>query len=92
MNNPVASCMVCGHEKELAVWVDTSVTNGKYYGVCFSCRGLALSSEDSKKENTDKLSCGHEACFIVYGTFRNHCALCGETVHVVRKIQFPKGF
>lgn len=38
MNLPVASCMICGQERELAVWVDPSLTGGKYHGVCFPCR------------------------------------------------------
>ena len=41
MNLPVASCLVCGEEKELAVWVDPAITGGSFHGVCFQCRQAA---------------------------------------------------
>lgn len=41
MNLPVASCLICGQEKELAVWVDPAVTGGSFHGVCFECRQAA---------------------------------------------------
>ncbi|HMM98542.1 MAG TPA: hypothetical protein PKC99_06010 [Anaerolineales bacterium] len=41
MNLPVASCLVCGQEKELAVWVDPAITGGSFHGVCFQCRQAA---------------------------------------------------
>lgn len=44
MNLPVASCMICGVEKELAVWVDPALTIS-YKGVCFECRENALKAK-----------------------------------------------
>lgn len=41
MNLPVASCLICGQERELAVWVDPAVAGGSHHGVCFSCREAA---------------------------------------------------
>lgn len=41
----IASCQICGHERELAIWVDPSLTGGTYHGVCFNCRNAAQQKE-----------------------------------------------
>jgi hypothetical protein len=50
---PVASCMICGHEKELGCWLDPSlVKDGSFHGVCLSCREAAqhrLQSDGAKR-------------------------------------------
>jgi len=62
MNLPVASCIVCGQEKELAVWVDPAVTGGSFHGVCFQCRQAAQQSfalDGVHAERTMSVSCPH---------------------------------
>jgi len=41
MDVPIASCLVCGNQRALAVFVDPAVTEGLYYGVCEPCRSAA---------------------------------------------------
>lgn len=35
------SCMICGRERELHIWVDTAITGGQMHGVCESCVAAA---------------------------------------------------
>lgn len=43
--NPVGSCLICGKQDELTVWLDPNIIDKDYYpyhGVCSTCRGNAL--------------------------------------------------
>lgn len=74
MNLPVASCLVCGQEKELAVWVDPAITGGSFHGVCFQCRQAAQHGVEA-----DALPCGHSAG-IEFGESSWSCVVCGQPV------------
>lgn len=42
--NPVGSCLICGKQDELAVWLDPNIIAMGYYpyhGVCSPCREAA---------------------------------------------------
>ncbi len=41
MSLPIASCLICGEEKELAVFYDAAITGHHYVGVCLVCRDAA---------------------------------------------------
>lgn len=55
--NPVASCMICGKQDELAVWLDPNIIiqNGRYpyHGVCFDCRNAAQQGTHMKHNAGD---------------------------------------
>lgn len=55
MNDPVACCLICGYEKELGVWADPNLTNGRYFGVCKDCRDGRTARPDGALENASPI-------------------------------------
>lgn len=51
---PVASCLICGEEKELSVWVDPYITGGSFHGVCSQCRHAAQQARADGTANEDE--------------------------------------
>ena len=52
--NPVASCIICGIEKELSIWLDPSIIKDRtFHGVCYECRSATIKLESLRKERDD---------------------------------------
>jgi len=51
MESEFESCLLCGYQSELAIWIDsTLVVNEKRYGVCLSCRSKVNSYDKTVLE------------------------------------------
>lgn len=59
--------------------VDELIRSAQLRNEAVGTVGESIPLNELSTDEPEMLTCGHEAKFLVYATFRNYCAVCGET-------------